>query len=66
MRPFIVLALLAALTGCGTLSERERNTAIGAGIGAAVGAAVTESALGTAAGAAAGGIIGHELSKDKD
>lgn len=66
MRSFIVLAFLASLTACGTLSERERNTAIGAGIGAAVGAAATESALGTAAGAAAGGIIGHELSKDKD
>jgi osmotically inducible lipoprotein OsmB len=62
MCSFIVLAFLASLTACGTLSERERNTAIGA----AVGAAATESALGTAAGAAAGGIIGHELSKDKD
>ena len=54
-----------ALGACGSLSHREKSTAIGAGIGAAAGAAVTGSTAGTLGGAAVGGVIGNQVGKDK-
>jgi osmotically inducible lipoprotein OsmB len=56
-----VLAMM--LTGCGGMTVRERNTAIGAGVGAAAGAAVTGDALGTIGGAAVGGVIGNQVGR---
>jgi osmotically inducible lipoprotein OsmB len=61
----IAVLLGGMLAGCGGMTERERDTAVGAGIGGAVGYGVSGgSGLGTAAGAAAGGVIGHEYGDD--
>ncbi|MGK0685006.1 osmotically-inducible lipoprotein B [Serratia marcescens] len=45
----VVMATLS-VTACGHMSNRDRNTAIGAGVGAVGGAAL-------------GGIIGHQTSR---
>lgn len=60
----LVLAGALALGACGSMSERDKATAIGAG---AVGGAVLTggSALGTVGGAAVGGVIGNQVGKDK-
>lgn len=59
----VVMATLS-VTACGHMSNRDRNTAIGAGVGAVGGAVLTEgSTLGTLGGAALGGIIGHQTSR---
>lgn len=52
----VVMATLS-VTACGHMSNRDRNTAIGAGVGA------VGSTLGTLGGAALGGIIGHQTSR---
>ena len=60
----VAVAFLLGLGGCAGMTERQRDTAIGAGVGAVGGAVVTGgSPLGTAAGAAVGGVIGHEVGK---
>jgi osmotically inducible lipoprotein OsmB len=54
---------LLSLAGCGGMSERGRNTAVGAGVGAVGGSVLTGgSTLGTLGGAAVGGVVGHEIS----
>ncbi|RRQ22962.1 glycine zipper 2TM domain-containing protein [Thiohalobacter thiocyanaticus] len=54
--------LLLVLSGCAGMSDRDKNTAIGAGVGAVGGAVITGgSAVGTVGGAAVGGVIGHEI-----
>lgn len=59
----VVMATLS-VTACGHMSNRDRNTAIGAGVGALGGAVLTDgSTLGTLGGAALGGIIGHQTSR---
>ncbi|AXK24154.1 lipoprotein [Serratia marcescens] len=59
----VVMAMLS-VTACGHMSNRDRNTAIGAGVGAVGGAVLTDgSTLGTLGGAALGGIIGHQTSR---
>lgn len=63
-----VLALAGALAvgGCSNMSQRDKNTAIGAGVGAVGGAALTGgSAVGTVGGAAVGGVIGNQVGKDR-
>ena len=60
------LALVCALsmTACGTMSSRDKSTAIGAGVGAVGGAVLTGGGvLGTVGGAAVGGIIGNQIGK---
>lgn len=58
----VVLMGAMALGGCSGMSQRDKNTAIGAGIGAVGGAALTGgSALGTVGGAAVGGVIGNQV-----
>ena len=53
-----VLSLLM-LGGCGTMSDCEKSTAIGAGIGGVAGSVLTDgSTVGTVGGAAAGGVVG--------
>ena len=47
----LVAALLLGVAGCTGMSQRDKNTAIGAGVGAVGGAAV-------------GGIIGNQIDKD--
>lgn len=67
LRITAVLAASAGLGACGSMSNADKGTAIGAVGGAVVGNAVTGgSALGTAAGAVGGGILGHELGEDRD
>ncbi|WP_431222422.1 osmotically-inducible lipoprotein OsmB [Serratia sp. L9] len=66
-RTFGVAAVIIAtlsVSACGHMSNRDRNTAIGAGVGALGGAVLTDgSTLGTLGGAALGGIIGHQTSR---
>ncbi|MBH2944062.1 osmotically-inducible lipoprotein OsmB [Serratia ureilytica] len=62
----VLVGVMATLsvTACGHMSNRDRNTAIGAGVGAVGGAVLTDgSTLGTLGGAALGGIIGHQTSR---
>ena len=60
------LAALASLGGCGSMSARDRDMAVGAGVGAVGGAILTGgSTMGTVGGAAVGGIIGNEIGKRK-
>lgn len=63
------IALLAAMTifsGCAGMSDRQRDTAVGAGVGAVGGAVLTGgSAVGTVGGAVVGGVIGNEVGKKK-
>jgi osmotically inducible lipoprotein OsmB len=56
------IALFAALSGCAGMSQRDQNTAVGAGIGAIGGSILTNgSAIGTIGGAAVGGVIGNQV-----
>lgn len=56
------LAFVLGLTACASMSEADRNTAIGAGTGAAIGAVLTGgSPAGTVGGAAVGGVIGNQV-----
>ena len=60
----LAVAVLLGLGGCGGMSTRDQDTAIGAGIGAVGGAVLTGgSTIGTIGGAAVGGLIGHEVGK---
>ncbi|MEG9603155.1 osmotically-inducible lipoprotein OsmB [Serratia nematodiphila] len=60
----VVMMATLSVTACGHMSNRDRNTAIGAGVGAVGGAVLTDgSTLGTLGGAALGGIIGHQTSR---
>jgi osmotically inducible lipoprotein OsmB len=61
-----LLAALVLLGGCGGMSTREKDTAIGAGAGAVAGAVLSGgSTIGTVGGAAVGGLIGNQVGKDK-
>jgi osmotically inducible lipoprotein OsmB len=58
------LTVLCVLSACSGMSQRDRNTAIGAGVGAVGGSILTGgSTAGTVGGAAVGGVIGHEIKK---
>lgn len=64
----VVWALAAAgltgMGGCAGMSQRQKDTAVGAGVGAVGGAILTGgSGVGTVGGAAVGGIIGNQVSK---
>lgn len=61
-------ALLIALTatGCGNMSRRDQNTAVGAGVGGVAGAVLTGgSSIGTVGGAVVGGVIGNAIDPNK-
>jgi osmotically inducible lipoprotein OsmB len=60
------LAGAAVLTACGTWSDAQKGTAIGAGAGAAIGSAVGGGTLGTVGGAVVGGVVGHEVGERRD
>jgi osmotically inducible lipoprotein OsmB len=56
--------LIMSLSGCSSMSTRDKNTAIGAGVGAVAGAVLTGgSAWGTVGGAAVGGVIGNQIGR---
>lgn len=62
----LALTTLVGLSGCGTMTHREKSTAIGAGVGAVAGAVVTGGGVvGTGVGAVIGGVIGNQVGKDK-
>jgi osmotically inducible lipoprotein OsmB len=62
----LTLAAVMGLSGCAGMSQRDQNTAVGAGVGAVGGAVLTGgSALGTLGGAAVGGVIGNQVGKDR-
>jgi osmotically inducible lipoprotein OsmB len=62
----VTAAVLLGLGGCGGMSARDRDTALGAGVGAVGGAVLTGgSAGGTIGGAVVGGVIGNQVGKDK-
>lgn len=59
-------ALIISLTACAGMSQRDQNTAVGAGIGGVAGAVLTGgSPLGTVGGAAVGGVIGNKVGSGK-
>ena len=51
----LLVATVASLSACDSMTRRQRDTAIGAGVGG--------NALSTLGGAAAGGIIGNQVGK---
>jgi osmotically inducible lipoprotein OsmB len=60
------VALVLGLSGCSSMTTRDKNTAIGAGVGAVTGAVLTGgSAWGTVGGAAVGGVIGNQVGKNR-
>ena len=60
----VATTLMVSLSGCSSMTTRDKNTAIGAGVGAVAGAVLTGgSGLGTVGGAAVGGIIGNQIGK---
>jgi osmotically inducible lipoprotein OsmB len=62
----VTAALLLGLGGCGEMSTRDKDTAVGAGVGAVGGAVLTGgSGVGTVGGAVVGGVIGNQIGKDK-
>lgn len=70
MQRFVVSAVAAAVLlgfgGCGNMSTRDQDTALGAGAGGIAGAVLTGgSTLGIVGGAAVGGLIGNQIGKDK-
>jgi len=62
----IATAVMLGMVGCGGMSTRHKDTAIGAGLGAAGGAILTDgSVMGTLGGAAVGGVVGNQVGKNK-
>ncbi len=62
----VTAALLLGLSACSNMSDRDRNTAIGAGAGGVAGSVLTGgSTMGTIGGAVVGGVIGNQIDKDK-
>jgi osmotically inducible lipoprotein OsmB len=62
----LAAAVLLGLGGCGNMSTRDRDTAIGAGVGAVGGSILSNgSTAGTIGGAAVGGVIGNQVGKGK-
>lgn len=60
----VTAVLLLGLSACSNMSERDRNTAIGAGAGGVAGSVLTGgSTMGTIGGAVVGGIIGNQIDK---
>ena len=60
----LVSTLLLGLSACSNMSDRDRNTAIGAGAGGVAGAVLTGgSTVGTLGGAVVGGVIGNQVKK---
>lgn len=61
----VAVVLMLALTACSGMSNKDRNTAVGAGAGAVGGSILTGgSTAGTIGGAVVGGVIGHQVGDD--
>lgn len=62
----VTAVLLMGVSACSNMSDRDRNTAIGAGAGGVAGSVLTGgSTMGTIGGAVVGGVIGNQIDKDK-
>ena len=62
----VAVAVLLGVGGCSGMTQRDQNTAIGAGVGAVGGSVLTGgSAIGTIGGAAVGGVIGNQVGTDR-
>ncbi len=62
----LALAALAS-SGCASMSERDRNTAVGAAVGGVAGSVLTDGGtFGTLGGAVIGGAIGHGMQTRDD
>jgi osmotically inducible lipoprotein OsmB len=60
----VAVTLLLSLGACAGMSERDKDTAVGAGIGGVAGAVLTGgSGVGTVGGAVVGGVIGNQIKK---
>jgi len=63
----VAVSACLGLGACGGMSQRDKNTAIGAGAGAVGGSVLTGgSTAGTVGGAVVGGVIGNQVGKDKE
>jgi osmotically inducible lipoprotein OsmB len=63
----VALALLLTVGGCANMSEKDTDTALGAGAGGVAGAVVTGgSPIGIVGGAAVGGLIGRVIGDEVD
>lgn len=61
--PALALSALS-LTACAGMSQRSKDTAVGAGLGAVAGSVITGgTTAGAVGGAVIGGVIGHENGK---
>lgn len=61
-----LITVALGLGGCGSMSQQDKNTAIGAGAGAVIGGVLTGgSTAGTVGGAAVGGVIGNQVKPAK-
>ena len=73
LSPFLGWAGRAALgatalsrAACGSMSDRDRSTAVGAGVGAVAGSVLTGgSTTDTVGGAVVGGVVGNQVEKKK-
>jgi osmotically inducible lipoprotein OsmB len=60
----VTAAAVLGMVGCGDMTTRQKDTAIGAGAGAMAGGVLTGgSTLGVVGGAAVGGLIGNQVGK---
>jgi osmotically inducible lipoprotein OsmB len=60
----VTAVMVLGLAACSGMTQREQNTAIGAGVGAVGGAVLTGgSPVGVVGGAAVGGVIGNQVGK---
>ncbi len=60
----VAVTAILSLGACAGMSDRDKNTAIGAGVGGVAGAVLTGgSAVGTVGGAVVGGVIGNQVDK---
>jgi osmotically inducible lipoprotein OsmB len=61
----LIATVLLGLTACGSMSTREKDTAIGAVVGGVAGSVLGGGTAGTVGGAVVGGVIGNQVGKDK-
>lgn len=63
-RQLAVVLMLSSLAGCGEMSARDRNTAVGAAVGGVAGSVLSNgSGVGTVGGAVVGGVIGNQIKR---
>lgn len=57
-----LIASVISLGACSSMSQKDKNTALGAGAGAVIGGVLTGgSSAGVVGGAAVGGVIGNQV-----